>query len=80
MKKTTLQKLPRNVWVITVTSFLTNASSEMLVNLIPFFLANVLGVRFADRVGKGIRTAPRDALIANSIDKSQRGSPLSCIV
>lgn len=33
----------------------------------------VLGVRFADRVGKGIRTAPRDALIADSIDDTQRG-------
>ena len=136
MNKTSLQKLPRNVWVVTITSFLTDVSSEMLVNLIPFFLANVLGVRtaviglidgiaettaslvkilsgalsdklgkrkwltvagyglsalakpflylastwgwvlgvrFADRVGKGIRTAPRDALIADSIDKSQRG-------
>lgn len=33
----------------------------------------VLGVRFADRVGKGIRTAPRDALVASSTDKSNRG-------
>jgi MFS family permease len=35
--------------------------------------AGVLGVRFADRVGKGIRTAPRDALIADSIDERRRG-------
>lgn len=131
-----IQKLPRNVWVVTVTSLLTDASTEMLVNLIPLFLANVLGVRtvviglidgiaeataslvkifsgtlsdrlgkrkwltvagyslstlakpflyfasswgwvlgvrFADRVGKGIRTAPRDALIADSIEPEQRG-------
>jgi MFS family permease len=33
----------------------------------------VAGVRWADRVGKGIRTAPRDALVADSIDESQRG-------
>src|SRR6476659_5834898 len=33
----------------------------------------VLGVRVADRIGKGIRTAPRDALIADSIDDKQRG-------
>jgi len=26
-----------------------------------------------DRVGKGIRTAPRDALIASSVDESIRG-------
>lgn len=33
----------------------------------------VLGIRFSDRVGKGIRTAPRDALIANSINADERG-------
>ncbi|MBI5929260.1 MAG: MFS transporter, partial [Chloroflexi bacterium] len=33
----------------------------------------VLAVRFTDRVGKGIRTAPRDALIADSIDDQHRG-------
>jgi MFS family permease len=33
----------------------------------------VLFIRFADRVGKGIRTSPRDALIADSIDPSIRG-------
>ena len=131
-----LRKLPRNVWVLTATSFLTDISSEMIINLIPLFLANVLGVRtgviglieglaettasllkifsgwlsdrlgqrkwltvagyglstvakpflyfaaswgwvlavrFSDRVGKGIRTAPRDALVADSIDERQRG-------
>ena len=134
--KTGLRDLPRNVWVVTITSFLTDISSEMIINLIPLFLSNVLGVRigvvgliegiaettssllkifsgwlsdrlgerkwltvagyalstlakpllyfantwawvlgvrFADRVGKGIRTAPRDALIADSIDERHRG-------
>jgi MFS family permease len=33
----------------------------------------VLGVRFGDRAGKGIRTAPRDALIAGSINEENRG-------
>ena len=33
----------------------------------------VLFIRFADRVGKGIRTSPRDALIAESIDPEVRG-------
>lgn len=131
-----IRKLPRNVWVVTATSFLTDVSSEMLAYLIPLFLANVLktgtaviglidgfaettaslmklysgwlsdrlgkrkwltvlgyglstlakpflyfasswgwvlGVRFADRLGKGIRTAPRDALVAGSVDDRQRG-------
>ncbi len=128
--------LPRNVWIVTVTSFLTDISSEMIVNLVPLFLMNVLGVRtaligaiegtaettasilklfsgwfsdrmgtrkwlavlgygisavakpflyfagswgtvlgvrFVDRVGKGVRTAPRDALIADSVDERRRG-------
>jgi len=34
---------------------------------------HVLAVRFADRVGKGIRDSPRDALIAASSSKKERG-------
>ncbi len=134
--KSSLRRLPRNIWAVTLTSFFTDISSEMIFNLIPLFLANVLGVgtaviglidgvaettasltkvyagslsdrlgqrkwlavagyalsaiakpflyfanawgwvfavRFADRMGKGIRTAPRDALVADSIDEKQRG-------
>jgi MFS family permease len=33
----------------------------------------VLACRFADRVGKGLRSAPRDALLSLSVDASQRG-------
>jgi len=131
-----LRRLPRNIWAVSLTSFLMDISSEMVLNLIPLFLANVLGVggtvigaiegvaesvasllrvfsgyisdrlrrrkwlavlgygisalakpffylagswwhvalaRWADRVGKGIRTAPRDALVADSIDPGNRG-------
>jgi MFS family permease len=134
--RSSLATLPRNVWAVTATSFLTDISSEMILNVLPLFLANVLGVRtsvigliegiaettasllkvfsgwisdrigkrkwlavlgyglstvskpflyivaswegvlavrFADRVGKGIRTAPRDALVADSIDEHHRG-------
>ena len=134
--KNSLQRLPRNVWIVTATSFLTDISSEMLVYLVPLFLANVLGtgtaiigfieglaettaslmkiysgalsdklgkrkwltvlgyglstiakpflyfanswgwvlgVRFSDRLGKGIRTAPRDALVADGVEEKQRG-------
>ena len=130
------RSLPRNVWAVSLTSFFMDISSEMVVNLLPLFLSNVLGVgtgiigliegvaeatasllkvfsgwlsdklgarkwpavagyavsalskpfflvasawpavagaRWADRVGKGIRTAPRDALVADSIDEGQRG-------
>jgi MFS family permease len=135
-KKSGLRNLPLNVWIVTATSFLTDVSSEMIFNLVPLFLANVLktgtaviglidglaettaslmkiysgglsdklgqrkwltvlgytistiskpflyianswgwvlGVRVADRFGKGVRTAPRDALVADSIDEKQRG-------
>ena len=33
----------------------------------------VLVCRFADRIGKGLRSAPRDAMLAQSVDASQRG-------
>jgi MFS family permease len=33
----------------------------------------VLGARFLDRTGKGLRTAPRDALIAESSEQDHRG-------
>lgn len=135
-KKNGLRRLPRNVWAVSATSFFMDISSEMVINILPLFLVNVLGikpsiiggiegiaeatasvlklfsgwlsdklharkwlavvgyglsalskpffyfanswgmvagVRWADRVGKGIRTAPRDALIADSIDPKQRG-------
>lgn len=33
----------------------------------------VLAIRLTDRVGKGIRTAPRDAMIADTVSTDQRG-------
>ena len=132
----TPERLHPNVWVLTVVSFLTDVSSEMLINLLPLFLFSVLGVRtaaigliegiaettaslvkiysgalsdrlgkrkalavlgyglstiakpflffanswvgvlsvrFTDRVGKGIRTAPRDSLLAGSAQSDKRG-------
>lgn len=130
------RRVPRNLWGVSVTSFLTDVSSEMITNLLPIFLTTVLGVRtsvigliegvaestasllkvfsgwvsdrverrksltvagyalsamskvfyyfatswgavagvrWAERVGKGVRTAPRDALIADSLADSRRG-------
>ena len=135
-QKAGLRTLPRNVWAVSLTSFFMDISSEMVLNILPLFLSNVLGVgtniigliegiaeatasllkvfsgwlsdrlqarkwlavtgygistlvkpffyfanawtavlavRWADRVGKGVRTAPRDALVADSIDESRRG-------
>lgn len=131
-----IKQLPRNVWAVGFTSFFMDISSEMVLNILPLFLSNVLGlptsiiglidgvaeatasilklfsgwlsdkiggrkwlavigyglsaitkpffyfasswglvaaVRWADRVGKGIRTAPRDALVADSVTKETRG-------
>ncbi len=33
----------------------------------------VLAIRFTDRMGKGMRSSPRDALLAESVSESQRG-------
>jgi MFS family permease len=33
----------------------------------------VTGIRFTDRMGKGIRNAPRDALVADSVSPKERG-------
>jgi MFS family permease len=46
----------------------------------PFFAVatvwqHVLAVRFTDRVGKGMRDAPRDALLAASVKDGKRGGP-----
>ncbi len=42
-----------------------------------FYLASswpmVLVLRFADRAGKGLRTSPRDAILAGVVDKDSRG-------
>ena len=135
-QKTKIRDLPRNIWVVSLTSFFMDISSEMVINILPLFLVNVLGVktnivgliegiaeataslvkffsgwlsdrlhsrkwlavagyglsalskpffliastwemvavvRWLDRAGKGIRTAPRDALVADSIDEKDRG-------
>ena len=35
--------------------------------------STVLFIRFADRLGKGLRSSPRDALLADSVNTTQRG-------
>ncbi len=36
-------------------------------------VGGVLGIRLTERIGKGLRNAPRDALVAESVDKENRG-------
>jgi MFS family permease len=49
-----------------------SALSKPLIGIATLW-AHVLGARLLDRVGKGLRTAPRDALIAESCPKEMRG-------
>src|SRR5262249_2976664 len=39
----------------------------------------ILGIRFADRFGKGLRGTPRDVMVAESIDSSRLGSAYGLI-
>lgn len=57
--------------------FITGGYGFSALSKLLFALAatwtQVLAVRFLDRVGKGLRTSPRDALIADSTDKEVYG-------
>src|SRR5512142_2201976 len=44
-QKNAIARLPRNVWAVSLTSFFMDISSEMVINILPLFLANVLGVQ-----------------------------------
>jgi hypothetical protein len=35
------KNMPRNVWAVSLTSFFMDISSEMVINFLPLFLANV---------------------------------------
>jgi|WetSurMetagenome_2_1015567.scaffolds.fasta_scaffold00392_3 MFS family permease len=51
-----------------------SAASKLLLFLASFGWYFVLISRFFDRVGKGVRTAPRDALIYESTNEKSRGA------
>jgi MFS family permease len=50
-----------------------SGTSKLMYLLAGFGWHFILAARFLDRVGKGIRTAPRDALIAESVDPAVKG-------
>lgn len=58
------------VWVIA--GYGLAGFARPLIGLTTSWLG-VLACRFADRIGKGLRSAPRDALISLSIEPTQRG-------
>jgi MFS family permease len=57
----------------TVIGYAISACSKPLLALAGSWAA-VLVVRFGDRLGKGVRTAPRDALLADSVPAMRRGA------
>jgi MFS family permease len=62
-----------NPKLLVMTGYGTSNAMRPLIGLV-FNWWWVLALRFLDRVGKGIRTAPRDALIAGATDSTRRGA------
>jgi hypothetical protein len=60
MDQNSLRKLPVDVWIVTTTSFLTDISFEILTNLFPLFLPNVLktGTTVIDLIDGIAETTP----------------------
>ena len=58
---------------LTVIGYGLGALSKPLFAIAPT-ASVVLGARFSDRVGKGIRGAPRDAMIGDMVQAGQRGA------
>ena len=63
----------RNRKRFVIGGYLLSAISKVVLALAATWI-HVLGARFMDRFGKGVRTAARDALIAESSDPAARGS------
>jgi MFS family permease len=57
---------------IALAGYFLSAISKPLIGLATVWQA-VLGARLVDRLGAGARSAPRDALIAGSVDEANRG-------
>ena len=57
---------------IALFGYFLSAISKPFIGIVPSW-QGVLAARFSDRLGTGIRSAPRDALIASSVDKKHIG-------
>lgn len=64
-------RLGRRKW-LAVAGYAISSAVKPLYLLAGSWLA-VAGIRWGDRVGKGVRTAPRDALLADSSASGRRG-------
>ena len=60
--------------IIVVSGYTLSALTKPFFSIVTVW-QNVLAVRFLDRVGKGMRDAPRDALFAASVKDGRRGGP-----
>jgi len=58
--------------IVAFTGYAMTALSRPFISLATIWPV-VLGARFADRLGKGIRSAPKDALLADNSTKEERG-------
>jgi MFS family permease len=58
--------------ILVIIGYAISTISKPFFIFVPTFGDTII-VRIADRIGKGIRTAPRDALIADSVDESSSG-------
>ncbi|MCP2604557.1 MFS transporter [Candidatus Aminicenantes bacterium AH-873-B07] len=58
--------------IIVVGGYTLSSLSRPIIGLTTAW-SQVLALRFADRLGKGIRTSPRDALLVDSVDEKERG-------
>jgi MFS family permease len=64
-------KIGNRKWLMAVGYGISTLSRPIMALAVGW--QQVLGSRFVDRFGKGIRTAPRDAIIAESTDKAYLG-------
>src|SRR3972149_1849894 len=63
----------RNRKGLTILGYASSAIGKLMLCIATAW-GMVLGARVVDRLGKGIRTAPRDALIADSSVEGKRGA------
>lgn len=57
---------------LTLSGYIISNLSRPLLGAVASWPAALM-LRFADRAGKGVRTAPRDAIISSSVDEKLRG-------
>jgi MFS family permease len=70
-------RFPRRKPLVVSGYFVANAVKPLLALTHSWW--QILGIRFADRFSKGIRGAPRDVMVAESVDRTRIGSAYGLI-